>query len=175
MCMRLYVALCILIGTCVRCPIKPAPLYRSPLKRLPFSPLRLMRLFSPWGVGISSTCIWPSALLSNVNVSATTRDGGGKHVERLSESRSPPDVSILGLWSTSHCFQSNHLWSWGRGGGGYLWKYSWGKLHKGEFLQLEACKPGTVGRMAKMTNSKLPCSERVECGLLSDNITADLI
>lgn len=96
-----------------------------------------MRLcfFWPPGVGISSTCVLPAALLSNIS-------WGSSKTRGMALSRTPPDVSILGLWSTSHCFQSNHLWSferrwWGRGSRGSdeaLMKYSWGKLHKGEFL-----------------------------------------
>lgn len=49
-----------------------------------------------------------------------------KHLERHSDQlwgRSqepqtcfPPHVSILGLWKTSRCFQSNHFWSFGEGG-----------------------------------------------------------
>ncbi len=50
----------------------------------------------------------------------------GKHLERHSvqlwgrsqepQTRFPTHASILGLWNTSRCFQSNHFWSFGEGG-----------------------------------------------------------
>lgn len=77
----------------------------------------------------------PSALLSNMSGSSAKTHGNAL-------SCIPPDISIFGLWSTSDCFQSNHLWSferrwWGPGSresDEALMKYSWGNLHKGEFL-----------------------------------------
>lgn len=53
------------------------------------------------------------------------RHSKGKHLERHSDwgvsqkTCFPPHVSILGLWSTSRCFQSNHLWSFRKEGGAY--------------------------------------------------------
>lgn len=72
-------------------------------------------------------------LCNQTNISAPferwppTHTFRGKHLERQSDrlwgisqepqTRFPPHVSILGLWNTSRCFQSNHFWSFGDGGG----------------------------------------------------------
>lgn len=153
MCMRLYVALCILIGTCVRCPIKSATLYRSPLKSLPFSQLRLMRLFWPLGVGISSTCIWPSALLSNVNVSTTTRDDGGKHVERLSERAVLLPMFLFLGSDLRHTVSKATTFDHGGGGGVGIYEILMRKITQGRILAVRSMQARYGGKNGK--NDKL--------------------
>lgn len=92
---------------------------------------------------------------------AGPRHSKGKHLERHSDwgvsqkTCFPPLVSILGLWSTSRCFQSNHLWSFRKGGEGRVggvMKYSWSKLHVLEWMFLR----GEVGNIVQ--NSRKICT-----------------